>query len=60
MSARIVPSAISLIPQVAHVAAHASAAQDSTGDPGSIPSGEGSYPIIISLPKAGGGTGNVC
>ncbi len=60
MSARIAPSTISLIPQVAHVNAPAPAALDSTGDPGSEPSGDGSYPIIMPPVTGGTGTGTVC
>jgi hypothetical protein len=60
MSARIVPSAISLLPQVPHIAATTVTAMDSTGDPGTNPSSGGTGPAIFTPPAGGSGTGGVC
>jgi hypothetical protein len=60
MSARIAPSAISLIPPVMHVAMSTAAVMDSTGEPGTNPSSGATGPIIMTPPTGGGGIGSVC
>ena len=58
MSARIMPSSISLIQPPVIAATHSVAAMDSTGDPGNNPSGNGTNPIITA--GGGSGGGNNC
>jgi hypothetical protein len=57
MSARIMPSSISLITPPIIASTPTIATMDSTGDPGTNPSGSGSYPIIVGSP-GGSGSGN--
>jgi len=56
MSARIMPSSISLVISPIIAATPSIAALDSTGNPGTNPSGSGSYPIIVGGGSGGGGT----
>jgi hypothetical protein len=58
MSARIAPSSISLIGPAIVAVTHSVSALDSTGDPGTNPSGSGTNPIIFTPPGGTGGSGN--
>ena len=55
MSARIAPSTISLLPAAGPMVAAVAPTMDSTGDPGSEPSGTGTGPVYLPPPTTGDG-----
>jgi hypothetical protein len=60
LQVRIAPSTVVVGPPVALGPAPSGRMLDDTGSPGSEPTGEGSYPIILTSPTGTSGTGNVC
>lgn len=64
LQARIVPSAVAVIPGGSHGISghtHLVSAMDDTGSPGTDPSGDGSDPVILAPPPGTPSTtGSVC
>jgi hypothetical protein len=60
LQVRITPSALLPVAPVSGGTLVLASMMDDTGSPGTLPSGDGSYPIIMTSPDGGGGTGTVC
>jgi hypothetical protein len=60
LQVRIAPSTFTVTPPAATPAPVLVTMMDDTGSPGNLPSGNGSYPVIMTGPGGGSPTGNVC
>jgi hypothetical protein len=58
MPTRIAPSSVALVAPPIIATPTNAVAMDSTGDPGTNPSGNGTYPIIFTPPGGSRGGGN--